>query len=249
MTDTKKVAVLSGGRGGVGRATSMALAHKDYRVVVLYRNSSEEEINAMRCVLPDETLFMPCDLRDARETAHRIHSIFSITGRIDVAVHAAVDPIKREKILAMDAETFRSQFETGFFGAFNFLQPIASLMKQQGKGTLIGITSTVIESDSTVARMGAYTVGKIALRGFLRELHREVSSTGVRVFAVAPGLMRTRLNADLPEKFFEIAEERSDGTARMTPDHVAEAIVHLCTDPEISSGISRLVSSGEHTPL
>lgn len=243
MTDPRKIAVISGGMGGVGRATAVALARENYRVVVLHRNSSGDEIAEAQSSMPGEHVFMKCDVCNTKETAHVIETI-SHAGNIGVAVHSAVDPISRERILGMDEITFRGQFEAGFFGAFNFFQPIAKVMKEQKQGTLIGITSTVIESDSTPARMGAYTVGKIALRGLLRELHRESQSSGVRVFAVAPGLMRTQLNKDLPEKYFEMAMEHP-----MATEDVARAIVTLCSDPKIASGSSYLVSSGKHTPL
>lgn len=251
MTNAKKVAVISGGMGGVGRATAVAFAREQYRVVMLYRNSRDDEVAEARASMPGEHIFMRCDVNDAQEVGRSMDEIISRTGRIDVAVHAAVDPIKRERILDMDESVFRSQFEAGFFGAFNFLKPIAKIMKRQRHGTLIGITSSVLGSPTTPVRMGAYTVCKIALRGFLRELHRELSSSGVRVFAVAPGLMRTRLNADLPEKFFEIVKEYQGegGGVPMTAEAVARRIVTLCADSEIVSGVSCLVSSGEITPL
>lgn len=248
MKDDRKVAIISGGMGGVGRATVTALAREGYRVVVLYRNSLESETEEVRASLQGEQIFMRCDVNIELDVARAIDEIFSKTGRIDVAIHTAVDPISRERIIDMNDIAFRSQFEAGFFGAFNFLMHVAKIMKQQKLGTLVGITSSTIESNTTTARMGAYTVGKIALRGLLRELHRELSSFGIRVFAVAPGLMRTRLNSDLPEKFFEMAEERPGGT-QMAVEDVARAIVALCTGKEIDSGISYLVSSGGMTPL
>jgi 3-oxoacyl-[acyl-carrier protein] reductase len=230
--------------GGVGRAAAQALARAHYRVAVLYRNSREDEVAEARASLPGEHMFIQCDVTNGQDVARAIDKIYAKTGRIDAAIHAAVGPIIREKILSLDESAFRGQFEAGFFGAFNFLQPIAKIMKGQGHGTLIGITSAVIEAGATPARMGAYAVGKIALRGLLRELHRELSPAGVRVLAVAPGLMRTRLNADLPEKFFEMA-----GAALMTPEAAAEAIAALCADATIPSGVSYLVSSGETSPL
>ncbi|KKW45140.1 MAG: 3-oxoacyl-[acyl-carrier protein] reductase [Parcubacteria group bacterium GW2011_GWA2_56_21] len=249
MTNTRKVVVISGGMGGVGRAAAAAFAREQYRTVVLYRHSSEEDLATVKALLPDEPIFIQCDIRDAQETARTIDTVLSSTGRIDVAVHTAVGPIMRKKLLMMDAAGFRSQFETGFFGAFNLFRPIAAIMKQQKSGTLIGITSSAIESSSTAARMGAYTVGKIALRGLLRELHRELSPAGIRVLAIAPDLMHTRLNADLPEKFFETVVGHAGGRALMTPEEVAGAIAALCADAAIPSGMSYLVSSGTMAPL
>lgn len=249
MTERRKVAIISGGMGGVGFATAVTLAREHYRIAILYKNSSDKELEDAGASVPGEHLFIRCDMTKEQEVERVMNEIVSQTDQIDVAVHTAVDPIKREKILNMNESAFRGQFEAGFFGAHTFLRPIAKIMKGQKHGTLIGITSTVIESDSTPARMGSYTVGKIALRGLLRELHRELSPSGIRVFAVAPDLMRTRLNADLPEKFFEMIEARSGDNALMLPEDVAEAIIKLCTDTTISSGVSYLVSSGKTTPL
>jgi len=249
MTSPKKVAVISGGMGGVGRATAAALAHEHYQVVVLFKNSPENEIETVHASLPRDTVFIRCDVGNEQDTSRVVNEVLLKTGRIDVAIHAAVDPIKREKIFDMDGNTFRSQFEAGFFGAFNFFRPIAKMMKEQKSGALIGVTSSAIEADSTAARMGAYTVGKIALRGLLRELHRELSPAGIRVLAIAPDLMRTKLNADLPEKFFEIAAGHAGGRALMAPEEVAGAIAALCADATIPSGMSYLVSSGTMASL
>lgn len=248
MTNTRKVVIVSGGMGGVGRAAAEMFAHEQYRVVVLYRHSSSEEVAVMRGSLVGEHVFMQCDVTNESEVARMIESVLLSEGRIDVAVHAAADPIAREKIISLDTLAFRNQFEAGFFGAFNFFKSVAKVMKQQGYGTLVGVTSSVIESATTPARMGPYAVSKIAFRGLLRELHRELSPAGIRVFAVAPELMRTGLNADLPEKVFEIAE-KNQGGALMTPADVARAIVQLCADAAVPSGTSHLVSSGETSPL
>lgn len=246
MITSTKVAVISGGMGSVGRAVVTTLAQEGYRVVVLYRNSKKEDISAVRRSLPGEHLFIRCDVRNVEDMRRMVDDIMSSIGQIDVAVHAAADPIVREKILTMDNQVFRSQFEAGFFGAFNFLQSVAQIMKRQKSGRLIAITSSVIESPTTPARTGAYTVAKIALRGLLRELHRELSPSGILVFAVAPGLMRTGLNSDLPEKFFEIAEEHSDS---MTAEEVGRAVVNVCTSTDIPSGTSYQVSSGTISQL
>lgn len=249
MTNGKSVVVVSGGMGSIGLAAARAFAPERYQVVVLYRDSTDAEVNEVRASLPGNPLFVHCNVSDEHDAARAIKEILSKTSRIDIAIHAAVDPIKRERLLDMEEAAFRSQFEAGFFGAFNFMRPVARIMKDQGRGTLIGITSTVIGSAATPARTGAYAVCKIALCGLLRELHRELSLTGVRVIAVAPDLMRTGVNADLPEKFFEIAERHSDAAPLTTAGEVARVLVTVCENATVPSGVSYLVSSGVTTPL
>lgn len=96
--------------------------------------------------------------------------------------------------------------------------------------------------------MGAYTVAKHALRALLRELHRELSQEGIGVYAVAPDLLKTPLTADLPEKYFEFAQEKAPRKKLITPEDVAEAVSRVISGG-IPAGSSLLVASGETAPL
>lgn len=235
-----RIAVISGGMGAVGRATSRTLVEDGYVVVSLYHQATtgpERGVHPIRC-----------DVRDSGAIARVMERIVSEFGRIDACIHAAADRIDRRRIAELDEAAFRAQLETSVFGAFNLFAHAHTAMRAQQAGILIGITSAVAEPGATGTGMGAYTVGKIALRGLLRELSRELKPEGIRVCAVAPGLMRTPLTADLPDRYFEFAST-ANGQPLTEPAQVADAVAELCRPGAIDTGISIALPSGSRHPL
>ena len=240
-----KVAVISGGLGAVGQALALALAQEGYSIAILYRGEHDEDVAALKGSLGTDALFFAVDVRHPDATARAVEQVATVHGRVDVAIHAATGRILRKHIVDLDAASFQQQLETGVLGAFNFFKPVAEIMRRQKNGVIIGITSAVAEPGAQAARMGAYAVGKIALRGLLRELHREMAADGVRVLAIAPDLMKTALTADLPDKYFEFSLQRSQAEKLMTPQDVATSVLFLLSgDGRSLNGTSLLVASG-----
>ncbi|TSC68818.1 MAG: 3-oxoacyl-(acyl-carrier-protein) reductase [Parcubacteria group bacterium Gr01-1014_56] len=242
-----KVVLLSGGMGGVGSATAALLIENGYRVAVLYRSSSQAEVQEKKKTLGEYSFFLQCDITDFKETQLAVKKVLDHFGAIDICIHAAIGRITRKPILEMKEEEFRSEFEAGLFGAFNLFSSALPSMKKQHEGMLIGITSSTVEAGSG-ARMGTYSTAKFALRGLLRELHKELKAEGISVYAVAPDLLKTALTSDLPEKYFEFAEAKTPNKKLMTPLDVAQIVLAVCRG-EVKSGSSVLVSTGEVTAL
>lgn len=247
--EEKKVVVISGGMGAVGQTTAVAMLAEGYRVVLLYRNTPQTEIDIARDSWGKGVLFIRCDLGHGVEVQSAIQTVVDHFGHIDVCIHTAVAAIERKKIFDLDELAFRGQFEASFFGAFNLFKFASTVMRERNSGILIAITSVVAEPGVRGTRMGAYTTAKLALRGLLRELYFELRQNGVRVLAVAPDIMKTPLNNDLPDKYFEFAQMKLDKNL-LTPVDVAHAVVYLCS-PEGAelNGISLLVETMEATPL
>jgi NAD(P)-dependent dehydrogenase (short-subunit alcohol dehydrogenase family) len=166
-------------------------------------------------------------------------------GRIVACIYAASDRIVRKRLQEMTEREFRTHFEANVVGAFNVLTAAARGMRKPGSA-LIGITSVVLYEDATPARMGAYAIAKAAQQMLLREMHRECSHEGVRVFGIAPGLMKTALTADLPDKYFEFAAAR--GTRLTTPEEVAQAALD-CVSSKRAGGVSLDMRDNAERPL
>jgi NAD(P)-dependent dehydrogenase (short-subunit alcohol dehydrogenase family) len=241
-----KTIVISGGMGAVGRAIARSCVEAGWRVAILYHRRSAEEVAACEREFGDAGLLVACDLTDATSVTNAIRTITARYGSIEACVHAAVEPIARVPLLSLSPEEFKRQFEVGFFGAFTLFSCVASEMRAAGRGVLIAITSSVTDGKSG-ARMGAYTIGKEAVRALMRELNRELSREGIAVFAVAPDLMQTPLTADLPEKYFEYAAHAS-GRPLTQPSDVARTVAQIVAG-EIPRGSSVNVATGEITPL
>src|SRR5262245_8920323 len=162
-----RVAVISGGVGAVGQALALALAREGYTIAILHRGPHEEEVSALKGSLGGDAVFLAVDVNSPEATANAIREVAAVCGRVDVAIHAATGRIIRKKIFDLDAASFQGQLETSVIGAFNFFKPVAEIMKRQKNGVIVGITSSVAEPGAQAARMGAYAVGKFALRGLL----------------------------------------------------------------------------------
>jgi 3-oxoacyl-[acyl-carrier protein] reductase len=145
----------------------------------------------------------------------------------------------------MTADEFISQFDVDVFGGFNLCKSVIPIMKKGEGGTLIAITSSVIESSG--AQMGAYTSAKFAVQGMLREFARELAADSIRVYAVAPGLLKTELTADLPERYFEFVEKQR-GTHLETTEEVARLCMEL-SEGKSETGTSHSVNGGIGIPL
>ncbi len=242
-----KVVLVSGGMGGVASAAADLFVRKGYRIALLYRNSTEEHVSERKRELGEHSFFVHGDMLDPKQIQNAVQAVLVHYGRIDVCVHAAVGAITRKPVLDMTNAEFRREFDVGLFGAHALFSAVAPHMKARHTGTLIGVTSAVIEGKGA-ARMGAYSTAKYALRGLLRELHRELSVEGISVYGVAPDLLKTALTADLPDKYFEFAQAGSPHQKLMTPREVAQALLRVA-EGEVPSGSSLLVSTGEAAPL
>ena len=246
----KQVAVIVGGMGAVGQATARVLGRSGYQVVIVHRNTSTEAIASCMETLPTDTRFFQCDVRSSADVARTVQGIIERHKRIDVCIYTAADQILRKRLLDMSEQEFRGQFEASLFGACTIFRHVAPHMREQKSGTLIGITSSVIDDATTSARMHAYAVAKIALRGLLREFHRELAGSGVRVLDVVPEFMDTKMHADVPARFVEMVRRQHPQQRLMLPEDVANAIRELLLGAHQGlDGVTYRVASNTYTTL
>jgi 3-oxoacyl-[acyl-carrier protein] reductase len=248
---TKPVAIISGGMGGIGQAIARMLAEKGQHICVLYHQSPRAEVEAFLSTLaPGEHLALACDITNQKEVESAVAHAFEALGGLDNVIHAAVSPLVRKKASKINPAEFREQFEVTLFGGFAFFQAAIPYLRKQKSGNIIGITTAALEPDTPQSMMAGYTVAKHALRGLLRELAAELSPMGIRVNAVAPGFVPTKLHSDLPVRALDFIKESQPSKKFSTPEDVANVVSSLSTtDREGQTGFSFLVGSGEVTPL
>jgi 3-oxoacyl-[acyl-carrier protein] reductase len=241
MEHTKKVAVISGG-GGVGRETAKVFKEKEYEVFLLSRNDSREH--------EDDCRFITCDISDSSAVTKAVAGIVEEMGRIDVAVHTAVSPMVTKKIVDMDVEEFKKEFQVGVFGGFNFLRDVARVMKVQKSGSIVALSTSYLSPGVYSPHVSGYISAKFAQRGFLRELAKELAPFGVRVNAVAPSFMETPLTNSVPERMLEFLKEKNPFHSLVTPSDVAGVIVFLCSEQARAlTGLHIPVTYGETLEL
>ncbi|MCX6716969.1 MAG: SDR family NAD(P)-dependent oxidoreductase [Candidatus Taylorbacteria bacterium] len=227
----QKVAIISGASGGIGTSVSKRLSEDGFIIVPV----SYPEYN----------------ITDENTIKEVIGGTVKKYGAINVCIHTAISPIVRKKLLDININEFREQYEVGLFGGFIFMQEIAKAMKNAGQGgSIIAISSSAIEPNVPSGGMIGYISAKFALRGLLREMSRELAPLNIRVNAIAPGFIDTSLNKDIPARMIEFLKEKNPFKKMVTGDDIANLVSFLVSDKsEAITGLHIPVTYGENITL
>lgn len=193
-------------------------------------------------------LFYLCDFTSAQQVKDTVLAASRQLGGLTAAIHTAVSPIARKRTLDISVSEFTDSFLVDVFGGFAFFQSAGRIMKEQGHGRIVALTSEAIESPEAPSAMAGYVSAKFALKGLLKVLHRELAGAHIAVSALAPGFMDTPLNRDLPPRLIEFIKEQRGGELT-TPIRVAEALYDILTMPEQEcAGKTFFVFADRHSP-
>lgn len=196
MTD-KKVALVTGGSRGIGKACALELAKAGYDIVINYvgnteaANATVEEIKALG--VNSEAFKFNVTNKESVDAA--IKEIKEKFERIDVLVNNA--GITRDGMfMMMPAENWEAVVSTNLNSAYYVSKPVSKIMTKQRSGAIVNMSSIVgIYGNAGQAN---YAAAKAGLIGFTKALAKELASRNVRVNAVAPGFIQTDMTKDLP---------------------------------------------------
>ena len=189
-----QVVLVTGGGRGIGAAIARGCAREGALVVVNYlRDHPAAQAVAEECrALGGEGWAMPCDVGDAQAVQAMVQQIERETGRLDVVVNNALrpyrfDPEARDRFWELSWSHYQSQIDGAVRSCFQVCQAALPLMRKRTRGSIINITSDLVERPSVPYH--DYTTAKSALVGFSRNLAAELGPLGIRVNCVAPGLV------------------------------------------------------------
>lgn len=237
---SEKLAFVTGGSRGIGRACALSLAKEGYDVVINYAgneqaaNKTVEEIKALGV----ESEAYKFDISDNNAAAETVAKIVEKYGRIDILVNNA--GITRDGLfLRMNKENWDAVINTNLTGAYNVTQPVVKVMVKQRSGAIVNMASIVgIYGNAGQAN---YAAAKAGLIGFTKSLAKELASRNIRVNAVAPGFVQTDMTKDLDsEKISEHIPLKRLGTA----DDIADAVKFLATGTSYVTGQVLQVDGG-----
>jgi 3-oxoacyl-[acyl-carrier protein] reductase len=229
MSLAGKVAVVTGGSRGIGRATCLRLAELGAKVVINYvsRPQAAEETKAQVEALGSECMVVKFDVAKSSEVQEAFKQITAECGRIDILVCNA--GVTRDGLLiTMKEEDWDQVLAVNLKGAFNCIKAGCRPMMKQRWGRIIIITSVVGFAGN--AGQANYSAAKAGLVGLTRSTARELASRSITVNCIAPGYIDTDMTGELPAAVKEkILAEIPLGILGQ-PEDIAGAVAYLASD-------------------
>lgn len=188
-----KVAVITGASMGIGEAVGSLFVRQGASVVLSSRDAARVEAARERIGFRERTLAVTCDVRNREEIDRLMSLTLHNFGRCDIwinnAGHGLVDTVER-----LDLKQCRALFDTNFFGAVDGMQVAIPVMKRQGAGTIINISSVV--GHLPIPGQAAYSASKHAMNAIGMAARMELEGTGVHVMTVCPGYIESNFDVN-----------------------------------------------------
>ena len=231
----RRVALVTGAAGGIGRASALALLQAGFEVFGTSRRVDAGEVR-------DGIHMLPCDVTQDDSVQRTVAAVLGMTGSIDVLVNNA----GRSLIGAAEEssiEQAQGLFDVNLFSIVRTTREVLPVMRKQGHGRIVNISSVLGFLPGPYTAL--YTATKHAVEGYSESLDHELRTLGIRVSLVAPAFTRTALeeNGDKPDRMLRLYDAGRDaanttwkrGIAAGDPvGLVADKVVLAATEAEPS---------------
>lgn len=238
MSDERKIALVTGGAGGIGGACCRALAAEGFRVLVHYRSSEGE---AKRLAQEIDGVLLKGDISVPEDVDRMVGEVKDQCGRLDVLVNNAALNVNNAFMMMPLEEIDRVRSVTR--GTIYLTKlAIRRFMFRQKSGRIINISSVVGHQGN--AGQVPYTMEKAGLDAMTRSLAMELQDRGILVNSVAPGFIDTKMTEELPDDVKTLVLAQIPLKRMGTPEEVAEIVAFLATKASYVTGTVIHVNGG-----
>jgi NAD(P)-dependent dehydrogenase (short-subunit alcohol dehydrogenase family) len=222
-----RVALVTGGARGIGRASASRLARDGLHVVIADVRPAQDALAEIRAAGGSAESVI-CDLGMPGAAEQMAQTVIDQLGRCDVLLNNAAH-IERGTLAELDLAAWRRVFAVNVDAAFMLCSVVVPVMAEHGSGRVINVISDTVWQPPPIALL-AYVTSKAAMLGFTRALAREAGPSGVTVNAIAPGLTRTPSAVrNLPAEFFQAVREQQALNRSIEPADIAGAVSFLAS--------------------
>lgn len=224
-----KVAIVTGGTRGIGKAIVMDLAAQGADIALNYRKSADlaKELAEIIRGMGRRALIVQADVSSFDDAQAMVQKVLDELGQVDILVNNAGmnwDGV----VWKMTEEQWDRVINVDLKGTFNYTRAVTPIFREQGSGKIVNITSI----NGLRGKFGQtnYSAAKAGVIGFTKACARELGRSSVNVNAVAPGLIETEMVKDAPEKVREMALAEIVLGRLGLPEEVAYVVTFLCSE-------------------
>jgi len=227
---TQKIALVTGGTGGIGTAICIALADQGRKVIAGYFPPERETAEAWQRKHSDNGYdfeIAACDVSDYEASKQMFHDVENTIGAVDILVNCA--GITRDKTLRrMEPEQWDAVLRTNLDSAFNVTRQVVEGMSDNGFGRIVNISS--VNGQKGQYGQANYSAAKAGLHGFTKAIAQELAAKGVTVNSVSPGYVKTEMTDAIPEGIRESIIQQVPMGRMAQPDEIAYVVSFLTDD-------------------
>jgi NAD(P)-dependent dehydrogenase (short-subunit alcohol dehydrogenase family) len=240
-----RVALVTGGASGIGKATAELFAREGARVAVAdYSADGRDTVQAIKNA-GGEAIFVPVDVSDSGQVAKMVEAALQAYGRIDILFNGA-GVLYYGTVLETDEQAWNRVISINLTGTYLCCRAVLPHMIRQGSGSIINVASTVGAHDAC-ANAVAYVTSKGGVTLFTKAMAIDHAKQGVRVNALVPGATDTPMirKALTPEALEALAASHPIGRLGR-PEELAKAVLFLASDDaSFVTGTAMYVDGGQ----
>jgi acetoacetyl-CoA reductase len=243
----KRVALITGGMGGLGETISIKMADAGYKVAVTYSPSNKTSGDWLKAMKAKGYEFeaVACDVTDYESTKACCAKVTADIGAIDILVNNA-GITKDTTFRKMDKAAWDAVIKTNLDSVFNMTKQVYDGMMDRGWGRIINVSS--VNGSKGAFGQTNYAAAKAGMHGFTKSLALESARKGVTVNTISPGYIGTKMVTAIPKDVLDGKILPQIPVSRLgKPEEVAGLIIYLCSEEAaFVTGANIAINGGQH---